>query len=66
LIEAFAVALKESPVPLELWLIGEGEQKPALQARVIELGIGEQVGFLGRIEHDRLVDYYRHLLILML
>jgi len=59
LIEAFAVALKESPVPLELWLIGEGEQKPELQARVAELGIDGQVKFLGRIEHDRLVDYYR-------
>ena len=58
LIEAFAVALKGSSVPLELWLIGEGEQKSALQTRVIELGIASQVRFLGRIEHDRLVSYY--------
>ncbi len=59
LIEAFAIAMKRSSVPLELRLIGEGEQKPALQARVKELGIDEAVRFLGRIEHDRLAAYYR-------
>jgi glycosyltransferase involved in cell wall biosynthesis len=59
LIEAFAVAVKESPVPLMLHLIGEGEQKSALQARVAELGIDEQVKFIGRVEHDQLAVHYR-------
>lgn len=59
LIEAFAAAVKESPVPLMLHLIGEGEQKSALQTRVAELGIDEQVKFIGRVEHDQLAVHYR-------
>lgn len=59
LIEAFAVAVKESPVPLMLHLIGEGEQKSALQTRVTELGIEEQVKFIGRVEHNQLAVRYR-------
>ena len=58
LIEAFAVALQYSSVKLELHLIGEGEQRPALEARVKELGITEQVKFLGRIEHNSLGKFY--------
>ena len=51
LIEAFALTVKQSTVPLELHLVGEGEQKEFLEARVKELGIEEKVKFFGRIEH---------------
>lgn len=59
LVEAFAVAVKNSRAPLELRIIGEGEQKPDLEARVKELGLEEQVKFLGRIEHHLLPEYYQ-------
>ncbi len=59
LIEAFALALKETTIPLELRLIGEGEQKPLLEARVAELGISDRVVFLGRIAHENLTEHYR-------
>lgn len=59
LIEAFAIALKETAIPLELRLIGEGEQKPLLEARVAELGISDRVVFLGRIAHEKLAEHYR-------
>lgn len=59
LIEAFAVAVKYARVPLKLQLIGEGEQKEALQARAQELGIAEQVEFLGRVEHYLLPQFYQ-------
>ncbi len=59
LIEAFALALKETEIPLELRLIGEGEQKPLLEARVTELGISDRVVFLGRIAHEKLTEHYR-------
>jgi glycosyltransferase involved in cell wall biosynthesis len=59
LIEAFALALKTSPTALELRLIGEGEERALLEARVRELGISEQVVFLGRMEHAQLAAAYR-------
>lgn len=59
LIEAFAVAVKHAKVPMKLQLIGEGEQKEALQARAQELGIAEQVEFLGRVEHYLLPQFYQ-------
>lgn len=59
LIEAFAVAVRHATVPLKLQLIGEGEQKEALEARVKELDITEQVQFLGRVEHDLLPQFYQ-------
>jgi glycosyltransferase involved in cell wall biosynthesis len=59
LIEAFAVAVKHSKVPLELRLIGEGEQRESLEARAKELGIEHQVKFLGRVEHHLLPSFYQ-------
>ncbi len=59
LVEAFAVAVKYARVPLELRLIGEGEQRESLEARVKELGVENQVKFLGRIEHDALSRFYQ-------
>lgn len=59
LVEAFAVAVKHARVPLELRLIGEGEQRESLEARVKELGVEKQVKFLGRIEHDSLPRFYQ-------
>ncbi len=59
LIEAFALAVKHATVPIELHLIGEGEQKASLEARVEELGIGDQVKFFGRVEHSLLPQFYQ-------
>jgi len=59
LIEAFAVAVAHATVPLELYLIGEGEQKETLQARAKELGIADKVKFLGRVEHYLLPQFYQ-------
>lgn len=59
LIEAFAVAVKYAKIPLELHLIGEGEQKEGLETRVKELGIEAQVKFLGRVEHILLPQFYQ-------
>ncbi len=59
LIEAFAVATKKTAKPIELHLVGEGEQKPMLEERVKALGISDQVKFIGRVEHDQLAGYYQ-------
>lgn len=59
LIEAFALALGKATKPIELHLIGEGEQKLILEERVRALGITENVKFIGRVEHEVLAGYYR-------
>lgn len=59
LIEAFSLAVKKSTVPIELHLIGEGEQKATLEARVKTLGIADKVQFLGRVEHYLLPQFYQ-------
>lgn len=59
LLEAFAVAVKYAKVPIELHLIGEGEQKAILEARAKELDIADKVKFLGRIEHQYLPQFYQ-------
>lgn len=59
LIEAFAVAVKHARVSLELHLVGDGEQRTALEERVKELSIEGQVKFLGRINHAQLPGIYQ-------
>ncbi|MDP2838145.1 MAG: glycosyltransferase family 4 protein [Candidatus Moranbacteria bacterium] len=59
LVEAFAVAVQHATVPMELHLIGEGEQKEMLEARVAILGIADQVKFLGRVERYLLPQFYQ-------
>lgn len=43
----------------ELWLIGEGEERGALQDLARTLGVAERVKFLGRIEHRLLPPFYQ-------
>jgi glycosyltransferase involved in cell wall biosynthesis len=59
LIEAFAAAAKETTRPIELHLVGEGEQKPMLEERVQALGIADRVKFIGRVEHGQLAGNYQ-------
>lgn len=59
LIEAFALACSKTTKPIELHLIGEGEQRTTLEERVRALGIVEKVKFVGRVEHSQLAGYYQ-------
>jgi len=59
LIEAFAIASGKTAKPIELHLIGEGEQRSILEERVRALGIVEKVKFIGRVEHEHLSGYYQ-------
>jgi glycosyltransferase involved in cell wall biosynthesis len=47
LINAFARILSHADVPVELWLVGEGELLEAVQQQVRTLGIENRVRFLG-------------------
>lgn len=43
---------------LKLVLAGEGPEEEPLRALAVELGIGDRVIFVGRVDHDRAVSLY--------
>ncbi|MBF0183229.1 MAG: glycosyltransferase [Magnetococcales bacterium] len=43
---------------LELWLIGEGEERPLLQQQVAEAGLTASVRFLGWQQNEALPEYF--------
>ena len=57
LLHALPMVMRDFPAA-RLWLIGEGELRPALEARARDLGVAAQVRFLGRLDHDSLWRYY--------
>ena len=57
LIHAFAVFLKTHPGSI-LWIAGRGPEGPTLEALCAQLRIGEQVRFLGFLDHPTLAEYY--------
>jgi len=57
LIKAFAALLKNVPEAV-LWLAGRGPEGPALQRLCAQLGVSEQVKFLGFLDHPSLARYY--------
>jgi glycosyltransferase involved in cell wall biosynthesis len=55
-----AAAAARATVPgLTLTIVGDGPDRPALEAQIERLGAGDWVELAGRIEHDRLVEIYR-------
>jgi phosphatidylinositol alpha-1,6-mannosyltransferase len=44
---------------LEYWIVGEGERRAVLEARARELGVAEQVRFLGFVDADELAACYQ-------
>lgn len=63
LIRAFALLVREWD-DIQLWLLGDGEERPALEALAAELGIDARVRFLGFAEDVRpylwAADVYAH------
>jgi glycosyltransferase involved in cell wall biosynthesis len=58
LLQALAEVKKEHPA-LEAVVIGEGYERPALEARRAELGATEWVRLPGHVAEDELVSWYR-------
>jgi phosphatidyl-myo-inositol dimannoside synthase len=40
-------------------IVGDGDDRPRLEALALECGVAEQVTFTGRVSDDELPDYYR-------
>jgi phosphatidylinositol alpha-1,6-mannosyltransferase len=50
--------LSEHPVTIYL-VVGDGDDRPRLEALAAECGVAEQVRFAGRVPPDELPDYFR-------
>lgn len=62
LVEAFAVLLRSSPVPIQLYLVGGftvPDYKARIEARIQELGIQSFVSLTGKVDDDTLTSLYR-------
>ena len=50
----------------ELWIVGQGDDVPRLQARAKESELGDCVHFLGRVDDAELARCYRHAALLVM
>lgn len=57
LIEAVA-ALVRKGLPVRGLLVGDGEERPHLEARARELGVADRIVFTGRVPHDEVAALY--------
>lgn len=57
LVAAFARLRPQFPAA-RLVLVGDGEDRPKLDRLVEELGLGDSVWLVGRVPHDKVVDFY--------
>lgn len=55
LLHAFRRVIETNPY-LELWIVGAGKERDALEALTTELDLKSQVVFWGKVEHSRLVE----------
>ena len=59
LLRAFADLVADAAKAATLVLVGDGEQRPALQAQAAALGIAERVRFEGQLRRDDIARWYR-------
>jgi phosphatidylinositol alpha-1,6-mannosyltransferase len=59
LLEAWPAVIRRVPAA-RLVLVGDGDDKPRLQAKAAELGVGRAVVFTGFVSADALATIYRH------
>ena len=58
LIRAFSMLPAHLSEKTRLWIVGDGELRPDLEALVGQLGVAEHTKFWGRIANNQLSDYY--------
>lgn len=61
-VEMLGELMSRAPaIDWQLTLAGDGECKQAVQARAVELELGQRVRFTGALEQDELARWFRHL-----
>lgn len=60
-IDAFAAA----PPSWSWWIVGDGAQRPKLEARLADAGLADRVRLLGRVDYDDLPTLYNRASILL-
>ncbi len=60
LISAVATLNRTHP-DIALMLLGSGPEDDSLRSQAKRLGIGDHVTFLGRVPHERIAAFYRHI-----
>lgn len=65
LVDACAL-LRERGVPFRLRLVGEGEDRPAIEAQIAGLGLGDAIELLGALPRDRVAALLREADVLVL
>lgn len=55
---AAMVAVRARVPAVELWIAGDGEQRPALEAQARALGVGDCVRFLGAVPRDAMARLF--------
>lgn len=64
LIHAMKKVLRAVPDSV-LLLVGDGDQRPALEKLTIQFGLSEHIKFVGKVAHDKVINYYSVLDILV-
>lgn len=60
LLEACRLLKQKHSMPFTLLIVGDGEQKPALEQFVQERDLSNEIKFVGYIEYAKLGAYFRH------
>lgn len=58
LVESAALALPREP-RLRYLFVGDGEERPTIEARAAELGLGDRLAVTGWVDHSRMPDHLR-------
>lgn len=58
LIEALSLLPGETRSRARLWIVGDGDERPALKRAARDFGVDAGTEFFGAVEHRRLADFY--------
>jgi glycosyltransferase involved in cell wall biosynthesis len=47
----------DATLPWELWLVGDGVERPRLERQAVDLGLGERVRFVGQVAYDEVPEW---------
>lgn len=52
--------LRDRGLDFLCWIVGEGQERPALERQIVALGLQARVYLIGHVPHSKLTGYYRY------